>query len=106
MGFPKDLQADFAKVDLPKLSNDLPKWYDSMPASAKEWWEVFMDGIEKSITEDADCPLLKLKSEMQRPAVQINDEQVETVNLQFREKEIAALEEVNVEQFSQQVVMF
>ena len=93
--------SDYTKADIPKLKADLQKWYPVMPASAKEWWETFLDGVgndrdEGPHVQDIDCPIYTLKHHLQRPEAE-EDEATEMDVLQnLRDKELAPLEEVNI----------
>ena len=94
---PTLLQPDYSKADLPKLINDIPKWHSVMSVTSKEWWRVFLDGIDKDLVQpsDDDCPLFSLKETWQRPVrPEANVQSLPEINMEFREKEIAPLEQV------------
>ncbi|CAB4023294.1 Hypothetical predicted protein, partial [Paramuricea clavata] len=98
-GCPEDapglLPPDYTKADIPKLREDLRKWESVMTASSKAWWREFLGCIEienETTTEDTCC-ILDLKQNLKRPAATQSEETPPRVNMQFREKELAPLDE-------------
>ena len=95
---PTLLPLDFTKIDIPKLTADMPKWYAVMPTSAKEWWESFLTKLDPTASHasaEDSCPILTLKHNVQRPS-KVTDEtaDISTQILELREKELEPLEEV------------
>jgi hypothetical protein len=89
------LPPDFTKADIPKLRQDLPKWESVMTASSKAWWREFLGCIENETTTEDTCCILDLKQNLKRPAATQSEETPPRVNMKFREKELAPLDEVN-----------
>ena len=98
---PNFLPLDYSKIDVPKLTADMQKWYSTIPPSAKEWWETFLPSLERTDNhapaDNTVCPIFELKNNLQRPGQEIVEETAEipTQLLDLREKELEPLEEVN-----------
>ncbi len=95
---PNLLKDDFSKADFPKLREDMIKWYESMPKTAVEFWEQYLQTADQNKyvqPNDEWCPIFILKNECKRPSKGEEDSNEQpSVNLRFREKEIAPLEQV------------
>ena len=95
---PRLLGKDFTKVDFPKLRADMNKWYETMPTSAVESWKQYLqtaDQNESSHGNSPTCSIHLLKTAYRRPLISANSSTgYKDLNLRFREKEIAPLEEV------------
>ena len=95
---PEVLETDFTKADIPTLQRDIPKWYPVMPQSAKDWWDVFMEGFGEKTSHasaDEDCPLYQLKNCLNRAKRSPADNgDIPEELTELRENELAPLEEV------------
>ena len=76
----------------------MAKWFETMPKSAVEFWKQYLqtaDLNEDVHLSDERCPIFVLKEQCRRPARDQNESSdVPSINLTFREKERAPLEEV------------
>ena len=91
------LPNDFTKADFPKLRADMNKWYQSMPNTAIQFWKQDLETADqdKSVQPGEElCPMSILKNGYKRPGNEGQSIEQPTVNLYFREKEAAPLEEV------------
>ena len=94
---PAVLPTDFTKADLPKLKEDMKKWESVFSTTSRDWWTTFLEYVAKD-TDDTtadECPIFELKNAFQRPVTQPEEDVGTTqIDMQFREKEVAPLDEV------------
>ena len=64
---PNLLQLDYSKIDVPKLTTDMQKWYSTIPPLAKKLWETFLPSlqtVDSQAPTDDTCPIIHLQNHL------------------------------------------